>query len=314
MYSLQTILNLGLVLTFIQNIPWEFLFLFTKFFGIRYYTIIKKDSCLLIQKRSNKWYTRTADNDKGYGYTMGYWYLMHVEIIVASNGEEVYTIKLIATEDTYKKLTETNDIVYSLDEHKENNKQNILENSITIWDRRGSSYHNSWFKNRKLKSKINPRHNQQLIINKIVAHQLYNNNTVVYLHGEPNTGKSMIGLLLANYYNSSYCNTFIPWIPGMSMAMIYDEVSPTEEKPLIIVLEEFDTAILKIHHGIEPHKSIHIAISDKMTWNNFMDSIKRGIYPHVIILLTSNKNPDFINSLDPSYIRMGRVDLIQEIK
>jgi hypothetical protein len=40
-----------------------------------------------------------------------------------------------------------------------------------------------------------------------------------------------------------------------------------------------------------------------------LDEIHIGMYPHMILLLTSNKSPEFIRELDPSYIREGRVDL-----
>jgi hypothetical protein len=36
------------------------------------------------------------------------------------------------------------------------------------------------------------------------------------------------------------------------------------------------------------------------------------LFPHVVILLTSNRGPEFIRGLCPSYIRPGRVDLVFE--
>ena len=44
-----------------------------------------------------------------------------------------------------------------------------------------------------------------------------------------------------------------------------------------------------------------------------LDEIQRGLYPHLIIIMTTNKNPEFINNLDPSYLREGRVDIICEL-
>ena len=43
------------------------------------------------------------------------------------------------------------------------------------------------------------------------------------------------------------------------------------------------------------------------------DQIDRGVYPFLIVVLTTNKTPEFIRSLDPSYIREGRVNLICEV-
>jgi hypothetical protein len=40
-----------------------------------------------------------------------------------------------------------------------------------------------------------------------------------------------------------------------------------------------------------------------------LDEIDRGMFPHLVLVLTSNRDPAFIRALDPSYIREGRVDL-----
>ena len=45
-----------------------------------------------------------------------------------------------------------------------------------------------------------------------------------------------------------------------------------------------------------------------------LDEIGRGLYPHIVLLLTSNRDPDFIRSLDPSFIREGRIDLTLAVK
>jgi hypothetical protein len=34
------------------------------------------------------------------------------------------------------------------------------------------------------------------------------------------------------------------------------------------------------------------------------------MYPYLILILTTNKKPEFFKELDPSYIREGRVNLI----
>ena len=90
-------------------------------------------------------------------------------------------------------------------------------------------------------------------------------------------------------------------------------MEPTPQKPLVIVFDEFDMVLEKIHVGIPPHKNIPIAVSDKPSWNHLLDSIQRGMYPNIILILTSNRAPEYIHSLDPSYIRKGRVDLTFEM-
>jgi hypothetical protein len=54
---------------------------------------------------------------------------------------------------------------------------------------------------------------------------------------------------------------------------------------------------------------VPISIGDKAGWNKFLDEIDRGMFPHLVLVLTSNRDPAFIRALDPSYIREGRVDL-----
>ena len=73
-------------------------------------------------------------------------------------------------------------------------------------------------------------------------------------------------------------------------------IEPTKESPLIVVLEEFDIIISKIHFGtITPHKSLPSNIYDKTSWNQFFDRFDRRYYPWVILVLTSNVKPEVID-------------------
>jgi hypothetical protein len=110
-------------------------------------------------------------------------------------------------------------------------------------------------------------------------------------------------------FKGIYCNTFKPWQPGDILGDVYIDAEPTKEKPLIIILDEIDIALNNIHNGISPHKKIPISVSDKQGWNGFLDQINWGMYPYMIMLLISNKSFQFIDSLDNSYLREGRVNL-----
>jgi len=174
------------------------------------------------------------------------------------------------------------------------------------------SFGNSWFKKRPFTTKMTPRQNQSEVINLIWTHYSANGHTIAFLHGPPGTGKSMIGLFLA-MRAGTYCNSFKPWQPGDSLGSLYCEIEPTSEKPLVIVMDEFDCIIQRIHEGIHNHKSIPISTQNKAGWNAFVDEISRGMYPNLILILTSNKSPEFLNSLDPSYTRRGRIDVFCEM-
>jgi hypothetical protein len=123
----------------------------------------------------------------------------------------------------------------------------------------------------------------------------------------------MVGILVANEFSSYFCNTLKPWQPGDTIGILLTEVEPTPQKPLILVFDEIDLTLTRIHKGIPPHKECPISVSDKSGWNHMLDSIQRGMYPNLILILTSNRSPEFIEELDPSYIRKGRVDLIFEM-
>jgi hypothetical protein len=98
-----------------------------------------------------------------------------------------------------------------------------------------------------------------------------------------------------------------------SIGSLYLDIEPSSNVPLVIVFDEFDIALTEIHKGIEPHKNIPISVQDKAGWNHMLDEINIGMYPNLILILTSNKSPEFIKDMDPSYIREGRINLTFEM-
>jgi hypothetical protein len=293
----------------LNNIPWPILFLFLEPYNIKYYTLTNREECKRIQKKIT-WWSQQTDNNKGCGYSLGYWYYIHFKI--QTGDEDQYIVYMIATESSYQKLIKENDIL--LNKSIDNNINNKVVSNIDIYDRLGS-YSNIWFKKRTMKiPSIKPRLNQQKILDTIIEQYKTNNSTVIFLHGNPGCGKSRMGLFIAEYYKGSYCNNLTPWQPGDTLSNLYSEVDPTEDKPLIVALEEIDIPLIKIHNSeIESHKHLPVLIKDKTGWNHFFDTINRGLFPNLIILMTSNKSPEYVNNLDPSYLRKGRVDLIFEL-
>lgn len=295
----------------IANVRWEFIFLVTQLFGVRMYTIRDKDDCKRIQKRIGRNSSHLADGNKGYGYAVGLWYVMSISIENSEGGDR-YNIWLIATETSYAILMKDKEAV-KLDGAKLEDSIPVEKTALKVYDRAGSFY-NNYFKKREIAmTSMKPRPEQEAIIELIRKLHAKQEHSVVFLHGPPGSGKSLVGILLANSYKGSYCNTLKPWQPGDTIASVYAEVEPTADAPLILAFDEFDGALLKIHTGIEPHKNLPIQVADKAGWNQMLDEIQRGMYPHLILLMTSNRGPEFINALDTSYIRKGRVDLIVEL-
>jgi Cdc6-like AAA superfamily ATPase len=132
----------------------------------------------------------------------------------------------------------------------------------------------------------------------------------VFIDGRPGVGKSMMGYFISReFQKGSLCNSFHPWHPGDRFDELYDEAHPSEDSPLIVVFDEIDEALKKIVNGIPKHQNIPTFISCKNEWNKFLDDINLGIYPFVIIIMTSNVLLKKINQIDPSILRNGRVNI-----
>ena len=292
-----------LLLSFVAGLRFGTLPVFIfKMFDIHLYKIKDKSKVLII-KNNIKSATIKSEDDKPLGYFYGYWYVGYLAEPTNRRDEdgECY---VITTTQIFNKITKHNSEKITKD-------CSIKEETIKLWGRKGS-YYNIHYGKRDLRvTKFNPREKQDNIITKIIDSYKQNdfNINVSYIYGEPNSGKSMIGILLAKQLNASIVRTFNPTEPNDNMENLYSEVNPSEENPLIIVLDEFDIILKKIDAGIDNHKNMTIQVKDKSSWNGFLDDISLGIYPHIILLLTSNLKPDTINeTYDKSYIREGRVN------
>ena len=284
----------NVALTLFNSIPWVSIFMFLQLFGLKLYVIREREVCKRIQKRLYTTSHFTAGH--GSGYTLGLWYIGHVD-------EFQNEAWLVSIQSSYEKLTRETGAVISYE------TGHTVPDGITVYERLGS-FQNVWFKRRQFKSKIEPQEEQSIVLKQLIDAYYTKSNLVAFLHGPPGTGKSMLGIMLASKLNGSYCNTLRPWQPGDSLGCIYSEVEPTSAKPLIIALDEIDTALAAIHSGIPAHKQMPISVQNKTGWNHMLDEIGRGLYPHMILLFTSNLGPVYVNGLDYSYMREGRVDLV----
>lgn len=306
---------IGFGYTLISMIPWSMLFLITKRFGIKYYSLSDSDICMRIMKRLKDNTSEVGNDNKGTGYSIGYWYLLYI----SSKYRDETEIMMIATDASFKNLTreveeEETPVMNQMITATPSTNPSKTGKTIDIYNRCGS-YSNLWYRKRPIKNfDYQPRPDQAILMKQIQTLYATKKAVTIFLHGPPCTGKSILGLLLADAYGSSYCNTFSPWEPGDIMATLIDEVEPTKDKPLIIVWEEIDIQLALIHKGIEPHKNIPILVRNKTGWNTLLDKIQLGIYPNVILLLTSNMDVKKINQLmDESYLRQGRMNIIASL-
>jgi ATPase family associated with various cellular activities (AAA) len=305
--TLYDTMLMGVLWSAFNMVPLVLVFIWIRRYKIRLYLVSKREICNRIQKRVKESSSHTTDDNKATGYAMGKWYFMSI----SNGGEEEYThIWIIATEASYNKLTaDTDDDTPVIVIGPSGESIETPAKKLKILDRHGS-YTNLWYRTRYIKNfDLVPRPEQSTIIEDIKAYYTQHKCATVLIHGPPCTGKSLVGLFLADFYGGGYCNSCAPWEPGDNITEVLEDADPNKDKPIIVAMDEIDVAIGKVHNEIQPHKNIHIVTRDKTGWNRFMDNFQRGLYPNVILLLTSNKPPEEIAKLDSSYLRPGRVNL-----
>lgn len=157
---------------------------------------------------------------------------------------------------------------------------------------------------------------QQDLFFKMMNFYKTKNYCKLFLNGSPGKGKTFFSYLIAQKLNCYLVDTYCPTDPGSSLSIIYNRAKNiSANKPLIIVLDEVDIILSKIHNKeITPHKYHKSEVYDKVTWNQLLDKITYGMYPYVILIMISNKSLNDCKKIDPSYIRRGRVDIFEEWK
>jgi len=286
------------------SIFWTIFLLPALYFNISLFILTDKKKISVLLKRI--FYSSIKnDESKPLGLFFGKWFIGYIFSSKNSSDNEDQEIYIITFHSIFEDLTKTSN----------EKKEEIVNENISLWYRDGNYY---WFKYKKRLLNISSfisRETQESII--LDIKQIYNKkrNCVAFINGNPGSGKSSIAILIAKNFNGHLCKTFIPTDPGDTIDRLYNQVEPTDDCPLIILLDEFDIILNKIHNNtIVPHKDIPTSVYDKITWNSFFDDISLGLYPNLIFILTTNKTKNQIEEFyDSSYIRKGRIDCYYEL-
>ena len=282
------------------SIIWTLLIIPFLVCGYKFYCITEQNLITIICKNI-KYSIITNNQNEPSGFFIGKYYIGYLH--KSNKDEEINLLYCLCSTEQFNKLKKKDDIIIK--------ETDIF---IDIFMRKGNYYHFDYQKRQLNCTNFNivtNFKNQKNILNQIVNYYKKNNNSVAIITGDPGKGKSALGILVAKELNGSLCKSYNPTNPGDHLENLYNQVNPTINNPLILLIDEFDIILDSIHNNkITLHKNIPTEIYNKTTWNNLFDDINLKLYPNLIIILTSNMNIKIIEEkYDPSYIRKGRVNL-----
>lgn len=272
------------------------------FLGFRIYNIYTSNTKNLLLSKI-KWSTKLDEDNKPIGYFIS-------NNCIGYYNERENILKCICTETYFKQITKKPSVNIDKTEKKEEfisvyNKNNRIE----------YVYYKQILFNVFY---FSPLPNQEKAIEQISNQyeKSIHKSVVCLLHGKPNTGKSMISILMAKKLKAHYCKTYKPIDAGDSFDTIYNTCNPSEMNPLVILLDEFDIILEKItSKNIKINEKVLTEVTDKTSWNTLFDNFSIGLYPYTIIILTTNETPaQIIKKYDPSCIRENRCHLMIEMK
>ncbi len=316
--------------------PTLFLYLVCYFTNLKYFFISEqKDTSHRIMKRLQKVaYATCVKNAMGKELPAGYFFGRKCVGYIDHTYEEVKFF-LITTEPFYQQLV-ANDFVDSAfvsesnaeanaeantegnaeanaegnaegnAETKTKVKAKIVQEFVEVYVRKGT-YKNFYYGTMRLNlTHLQPVGAQIKVLESVLADFKKKRQLTVFIHGVSNAGKSVIGFLCAKALSGKYCHTFNPTDPGDHLYNLIADASPTDENPLVIVLEEVDIILEKVHEqSPKINKDVPTPIRDKSTWCSFLDDMI--FFKNVLLIMTSNKPKEWVETLDPAYVRKGRV-------
>lgn len=245
-------------------------------------------------------YASTWADEEPEAWICGKWFVGFI-LVSKTEREESKNLWLVCSRTFYKS-------------HVSHIEQTEGPKTITYWYREGCFWRLIYIK-RSLPVPVGEmRPRQQETVDRILELLKTRSSMVCLLHGVPGGGKSMTALyvcreLLKEHKGVHLCDAHAPWEHGDNFDSFYNKINPSRDTPLVLVFEEVDGLITKVHNNsIVQGQHNPIQIKDKATLNMFFDKFPRDIYPWVILIMTTNRPTGFFDALDPSYMRPGRVD------
>ena len=307
------------------TILWSFPFLLLTPFGYGMQKLSGRKLISFLTKHVA--YSSIRANDEPSGWIVGKWFIGYIYELASQNSSPTKELCILINTRRFKAITE-GDVSNSMMPSGKMLNGMILKGTLNYMERDGSTYYNLWYDTRQIApTTLIPWKHQAFIVQQIVDTWMSKGYATVLLTGDPGSGKSMIALhlctvLLTLCTKVYLTDTFDPFNPGDFFSGINNKAGPTPYTPdgettaLVVVIEEVDGMVYAMHNGkIQNNKSapIPIQIKNKTDWNLFFDRFDRGLYPGVILILTSNRPLKWFDDMDPSYMRDGRLSAKFEV-
>lgn len=193
--------------------------------------------------------------------------------------------------------------------------KSTVEKQYSLWSPFGN-VHCFRYSETKAVLKRPPTKDQSDVIDQIKKLRNTQGGVVVCITGPTGTGKTETAFQLAQDLGCHIITGFDPFSPNMDLAGLKYNVHPSQDKPLIVVINEFDVNLNLAIEGKVPLSDVRYpSIYDKRTWNDFMDDVHRPHNSDVIFILTSNvKINEYIKKIDPSLLNKNRVNFFTEMQ
>ncbi len=265
--------------------------------------------------------TSIHGDNKPLGLVLGKWYIAYITAYSIQKRDSVsigYAVILWSSNIGHKKSLSDDFVDLEKATNLNDNKQETRTHTHTpsktleIWRHVGA------YKSDTIEKFEIPFHNkecdkQEEVITRMqkMAQTSFENGygyrLITMIAGPSGTGKSQIAKQLAATINATISDDFNPTNAGENFTSLIKTVKPTKKKPLVVLLDEGDKMIERIHLGIKEHEFFVTTAIDKASFNKFMDQLSN--YDNVFVIFTMNSTFNAIDTLDQSYTRCGRVDL-----
>ena len=283
------------IMPIIINIIKTLLLMFLYLFDIQY--CISNEKSIYAKIYNNVKWSLIKKNGDHDGLIIGWYFVGYIDIIENANGTVQIMTIIIASKKFQKSIG-------MIDE----NNINHNKNSIIRFGTGGTQYHRTYPRFETIVDEI-PKEEQKKDYDRIITHIKKNKKTVVLICGKSGWGKSRMARMIAKELDYYYTRSFDPFKAGYKMDEFMNVVKPTSKKRVVMLINEIDVYVSKIFEEKNDKKiEGEILITNKSDWNNFFDEIETD-YQNIIIIMTSNKHPEWFDTIDASIMREGRIDI-----